>query len=200
VFAGLGKAVPRILRIAFVLSLPLQITAALGSAAEDSNAVGIVSRVIAAVGNASPSDHLKTARLVRNNFDLRAIAKTIAGRTWATANESQRNEFMDALLNAMLAGVFEARRLNIDIAKIRQTSNGDSLVATNATKPNGRVVRVDWRLHRCSSGLCIVDVLVSGASMALQLRDEAAAVLSAKGGGIDELSRRLRANPTHPFN
>ena len=36
--------------------------------------------------------------------------------------------------------------------------------------------------------------------MAIQRRDEAAAILSANNGAIDELSRRLRANPTHPFN
>jgi hypothetical protein len=35
--------------------------------------------------------------------------------------------------------------------------------------------------------------------MAIQRRDEAAAVLSANSGVIGELSRRLRANPINPF-
>jgi len=35
---------------------------------------------------------------------------------------------------------------------------------------------------------------------AIELRDEAAPILSANGGAIGELSLRLRARPAHPFN
>ena len=170
----------------------------------DSDATAVVDRVIDTVQKASPSDRAKVTGTIRSSFDIEAIAKTIVGKYWLTASDGQRAEFMDALLSATVVVILdrlqERRGLDIDLGKVRHSQNGDFLVPTKVTKQDGRIVNVVWRLRRCSAGVCIVDLIVDGASMALQRRDEAAGILSANGGAIGELSLRLRAQPTHPFN
>lgn len=193
-----------LLGIVLALSLILQAGPSLGFKGGDSGATAVVSRIIDAVKKVPPSDRAKAARVGRTSFDVMVIAKTILGRYWSTASAREKAEFIDALSSAMLINVFDLLekrgRLDIAIGKTRSTLNGDSIVETKVTEPNGRIVKVDWRLRPCAYDLCVVDLIVNGASMAIQRRDEAAAVLSANGGAIDELSRRLRANPTHPFN
>ena len=164
----------------------------------------MVSGVIAAVQSASPADPGEAAETVRNSFDIETIAKTIVGDSWSHATGKQKTEFKDALLSATVANIFERlkerRDLHVDIGKVRGISNGDTLVSTRLIKLDGRVVRLDWRLRPCATGLCVVDLYVDGASMAIELRDEAAPILTANGGAIGELSLRLRARPAHPFN
>lgn len=194
----------RRLGIFLALSVILQTAPVLGFEGADPGAGAVVSRIIVAARKVPLSDHAEAARLGRTSFDVTAIAKTILGRYWATASARAKAEFIDALSSAMLVNVFDLFEkhggLDIDVGKTRGISNDDSLVETMVTEPSGRMVKVDWRLRPCAYGLCVVDLIVNGASMAIQRRDEAGAVLSANGGAIDELSRRLRANPTHPFN
>jgi ABC-type transporter MlaC component len=182
------------------LSLILPASAAVGAVTADTSAAAAVSRV---VNTLETSSHGRAAGVIRSSFDINAIAQTIAGKYWSTATPRQRAEFAQALLSATIANIFvqlgDRRSLDIDVGRVRRIAKGDALVSTKVTKRDGRVYRVDWRLRPCAAGLCIVDILVDGGSMAIQLRDRAAPFLSANGGGISELSHRLRANPTHPF-
>jgi ABC-type transporter MlaC component len=141
--------------------------------------------------------------VIRNSFDFEAIAKTIAGKYWSGASSRQKVEFVNALMHATIATMFDwlkqRRNLDVDVGEVRH-AKGDTLVSTKVTKRDGRVVRVDWRLRPCATGFCVVDLIVDGGSMAIQLRDQAAAILSANGGGLSALTKRLRSRPTHPFS
>jgi ABC-type transporter MlaC component len=171
---------------------------------DDLSAVATVSNVIEVVQNATPEDRAAAAGSLGSSFDIQAIAKIITGSAWTTASARQKSEFLDALLNATMTIIFERmserRNAGIDFGKVRHLPNGDTLVDTKVARPNGRVVDLGWRLRPCAANLCIVDLIVDGGSMALQLRDEAAPILNANGGAIGELSLRLRYTPTHPFN
>lgn len=185
-------------------SLILQTTPVFGIEGGDRGASAVVSRIIDAVNEAPFSDRAKVDGVVRTSFDVTAIAKTILGRYWSTASAREKARFIDTLSGAMRISVFDLLKkhdgLNIAVGKTRNTLNGDSIVETNLTETSGDMLKVDWRLRPCAHDLCIVDLIVNGASVAIQLRDEAAPILSANNGAIDELSRRLLANPTHPFN
>ena len=198
------RAVWRLLGIFLALSVVLQTAPVLGFEGGDPGASAVVSRIIDSIRKAPPSDRAEAARLGRTSFDVAAIAQTILGRYWPTASAGEKAEFIDALSSAMLANVFDLLekhgRVGIAVGKARSISNGDSIVLTVVTEPSGRMVNIDWRLRPCAQGFCVVDLIVNGASAAIHRRDEAAAILSANHGAIDELSRRLRANPTNPFN
>ena len=186
------------------LSLLLQTAPVFGIEGGDLGASAVVSRMIDAVNEAPFSDHAEADRVGRKSFDVTAIAKTILGSYWSTASAREQARFIDTLSGAVRISVFDLLKrhgkLDIAVGKTRNTLNGDSIVETDLTESSGDMVKVDWRLRPCAYGLCIVDLIVNGASVAIQLRDEAAPILSANNGAIDELSRRLLANPTHPFN
>jgi phospholipid transport system substrate-binding protein len=199
-----SRAIGPFLGIFLSLSVVLQTAPVLGLEGGDPGAAAVVARLIDAAKKVPLPDHAEAVRLARTSFDVAAIAKTILGRYWPTASPRAKAEFIDALSDAMLIDVVNLLEkhggLDIDVGKTRAVSNGDSLVETMVTATSGRTTKVDWRLRPCTYGLCVVDLIVNGASMAIQRRDEAAAVLSANDGVIDELSRRLRVNPTNPFN
>jgi len=166
-----------------------------------SNAVKVVSQIVVALQTGSRG---RAASVIRNSFGIDTIARTIAGKSWAAASAKQKREFMDALLHATIASMSnrlkERRNIDVDVGGARSTAKGDTLVSTRVTRRAGRVVRIDWRLRRCATGLCVVDLIVDGGSMAIQLRDQARGILSANGGGIAVLTQRLRSRPTHPFS
>jgi phospholipid transport system substrate-binding protein len=194
----------RLMGIFLVFFVIIRTAPVLAVEAGDPGAAAVVSRIIDAAKQGSLHDDAEAAPLARTSFDVAAIAKTILGIYWPTASARAKAEFIDALSSAMLANVFNLLEkhdgLDIAVGKTRGISNGDSLVETTMTETSGRVVNVDWRLRPCTYSLCVVDLIVNGASMAIQRRDEATAILTANNGVIDELSRRLRANPTNPFN
>ena len=185
-----------------ILSLALQAGPALSArSGGGSSAVATVSQIVVALETGSRG---RAASVIRNSLSIDAIAKTIAGRSWSGASGKQKREFMDALLHATIATMSsrlkERRNIHVDVGGVRSTAKGDTLVSTRVTKRAGRVVRIDWRLRRCATGLCVVDLIVDGGSMAIQLRDQATPILSANGGGIAVLTQRLRSRPTHPFS
>lgn len=206
--ATLAPTRPRIFSwlLGILLALVLTVSArpVLCLETSDPGARAALSRILETLKTVPLSDRAEIARLGRTSFDAAAIAKTILGKYWPTASARARAEFVDALSSAMLINVIDLvekhGRFDLDLGKVRKTMNGDAIVEGSVTKPDGRIVEVDWRLRPCAYGRCVVDVIVNGVSMAIQRRDEAAAILSANNGAIDELSRRLRANPTHPFN
>ena len=202
--AGPSQAFWPLLGTILALSLILQTAPVFAIEGDDLCPSAVVSRIIDAVNEAQFSDRAEADRVGRTSFDVKAIAKTILGRYWSTASAREKARFIDTLSGAVRIGVFELLKkyggLDIAVGKTRTTLNGDSIVETNVTETSGDVVKVDWRLRPCAYGLCIVDLIVNGASVAIQLRDEAAPILSANNGAVDELSRRLLANPTHPFN
>ena len=186
------------------LSLILQTAPVFGIEEGDLGASAVVSRMIDAVNEAPFSDRAKADQVGRTSFDIAAIAKTILGGYWSTASAREKARFIDTLSGAVQISVFNLLkkygRLDIAVGKTRNTLNGDSIVETDLTESSGELVKVDWRLRPCDYGLCIVDLIVNGVSVAIELRDEAAPILSANNGAIDVLSQRLLANPTHPFN
>ena len=191
-------------RVAAVLTLwsVLQVGPALSArSGGGSNAVAVVSQIVVALQTGSRG---RAATVIRNSLSIDAIAKTIAGRSWSGASGKQKREFMDALLHATIATMSsrlkERRNTHVDVGGVRSTAKGDTLVSTKVTRSSGRIVRIDWRLRRCATGLCVVDLIVDGGSMAIQLRDQATPILSANGGGIAVLTQRLRSRPTHPFS
>ncbi len=186
------------------LSLILQTAPVFAVEGRDLGASAVVSRIIDAANNTPLFEPAQTDRVVRTSFDVPAIAKTILGKYWSTASAREKAKFIDTLTGALRISVFDLLkkhgRIDIAVGKTRNTLNGDFIVETDATKASGDIVNIDWRLRPCAADLCVVDLIVNGASTAIQLRDEAAGILSANNGAIDELSQRLLANPTHPFN
>jgi phospholipid transport system substrate-binding protein len=165
---------------------------------QQADARAVVERVYdAAVAIAQSADPASSqSRTLRNAFDGSAIARVVLGDHWSTTGSADRNDFVDALLDAIVQGL--AKRLgrqsarDFAITATRTLANGDILVRSLANRTATDPVTVDWRIHRCNTALCIVDVLVSGASIALQRRDDVAARLTVPGSSIAKITADLR--------
>ena len=133
---------------------------------------------------------------LRHSFDGVSIARAVLADYWASARASERQEFVDALLDAIVYAL--VRRLgkhrseDFSVVSTRVISNGDILVRTRLDSPVEDPITVDWRIRRCRTGLCIVDLIVGGASVSLERRDDVAARLAASGGSLGKLIADLR--------
>jgi phospholipid transport system substrate-binding protein len=136
---------------------------------------------------------------VRDAFDGPFIAEIALGKYWAGAPAGDRAQFVDALLDAIVKTL--VRRLgkhrdqDFAILSTKTITGGDVVVRSRLSPPAQDPLTIDWRVHRCKSGLCIADVIVGGASMTLQRRDDLAARLKANGGSLPKLIADLRKNP-----
>ncbi len=140
--------------------------------------------------------------MLRENFDMHAIARFILGRYWRSASSAEREEFrrtlVDIAVHRFLPLFEEARRQGtvIDIARtLPAQGEEDVMIVRSAVRLSGtsEPVGVSWRIRREGDGWQIVDVSSEGVSMAIALRSEYAAVLERNGGNVRILVKRLRA-------
>lgn len=141
-------------------------------------------------------DAAKETQAIRSAFDGPAIGQLVLGKSWATASTADRAAFVDALLDAIVQGLADrlvgSENQPFEILGTQALPNGDIIVKTQFDRPIRDPVPVDWRVHRCQASQCIADVVVSGASVSLQRRDDIAAQLAANGGSIPALIATLR--------
>jgi ABC-type transporter MlaC component len=136
---------------------------------------------------------------LRGSFDSPTIARKVLGEYWGRASAGDRRmsiEYVqDTIVDAVVRHLGNRYSESSVFVGTRRLSNGDILVATRLTRPSGRVANLDWRVHRCASGPCIVDLLVDGASLSIQRRDEFAALMRSGGGSVGEVIARMRTAP-----
>jgi ABC-type transporter MlaC component len=161
---------------------------------DETAAIAVVERIHQAASTQS-------LNALRSTIDAPAIARTVLGTYWQSASASERRDFTDALTDAIVDAL--VRRFtgqaatDFTVLGSRRLSNGDILVSTRMTRPDSRMINLDWRTHRCRVGFCIADVLTDGASVSIQRRDEYMARMKANGGSIAELISSLRgASPS----
>jgi ABC-type transporter MlaC component len=138
-------------------------------------------------------------KAVRDAFDGPFIAEAALGTYWAGAPTADRAQFVDALLDAIVKTLVKRlgrhRDQDFAILSTKTITGGDVIVRSRLSPPGGDALTIDWRVHRCKAALCIADLIVGGASMTIQRRDDLAARLKANGGSLPKLIADLRKNP-----
>jgi phospholipid transport system substrate-binding protein len=136
---------------------------------------------------------------MRDAFDGPFIAEAALGKYWTSASVADRAQFVDALLDAIVKTLVKRlgkhRDQDFAILSTKTITGGDVVVRSRLSPPAQDPLTIDWRVHRCKAGLCIADVIVGGASMTVQRRDDLAARLKANGGSLPKLIVDLRKNP-----
>jgi phospholipid transport system substrate-binding protein len=69
---------------------------------------------------------------------------------------------------------------------------GDVLVKTTLTGPNAKPSELSWRVLGSGSSWKVVDVQISGGSLAFLLRSDFVSTMDDQGGGVDALIARLQ--------
>ena len=181
-----------------ICCLSLVLAAGAVAVAADRGVAAFVDRINATVAKAEPGDRkaigAACATLVKQSFDIDAMAPTIAGEAWARMDAAQRARFSRGLARRAAEDCAshgnEIAGNAVDIVGVRAGEGGDRLVAVRQSKGRGRTII--WQVHEGAGGaLKAVDMTVDGRSIAASARSDAKAVLKRTGGNVIALLRSV---------
>lgn len=129
-------------------------------------------------------------------FDLPEIGKFVLGTYWRVATPAQQQEFL-ALFEEVQVLTWSRRFKDYSGEKLEivaVTPEDGNKVTVESRIISGRQdpIPVSWMLRRANSGYRVLDIKVTGASMAFTRRSEYASVIRASGGSIDGLLAAMR--------
>jgi phospholipid transport system substrate-binding protein len=175
-------------------------------AAEDASARGIVEQavqdtVIVLRDASLPRTQRgqKVGQILEQNFDFETFSRLAVGQaSWKEATDNQRTEFVREFSKHVLAvcrgGTNQYGGQDLSVAQDRQEAKGDWTVQTRVIgKKNGaarEVAKIDFRLRQREQQWKVIDVTISGISMAATFRAQFAAII--KEGGIERAIQILK--------
>ena len=154
---------------------------------------GIANRVLTLL-KAGVADNEREAALssiLRENFDLPGIGRTVLGRHWNAATPEQRQRFLAAFEKAEVKAYSnrfkEYAGQTLVVGKVTQNSPRE-LVDAQIVQPNVQAIKLVWEVVNRK----IVDVTSEVVSMAITRRSDFNAYIQRNGldGLIAELERR----------
>jgi phospholipid transport system substrate-binding protein len=154
---------------------------------------GIANRVLALLKAGVPDAEREAAlsKILRENFDLASIGRTVLGRHWNTATPQQQQRFLAAFERAEVKAYSnrfkEYAGQSLVVGKVTSNSPRE-LVDAQIIQPNGQQIKLVWEVVNGK----IVDVTIEGVSMAITRRSDFNAYIQRNGldGLIGELERR----------
>jgi len=193
-------------RIVLALIAVLAAVPGAPSAAADTVAHGVASQHIKKLGDeaiaslrtpglALEAREARLRKLLVEGFDMAFIGRFVLGRHWRTASPDQQSEYMQAFSEYILK-VYSSRLggyagETLAVVSERPAGDKDVIVNTRIDRPSGPPIEAAWRVRVADNDPRIIDIAVSGVSMAVTQRDEFASVL--QRNSLNGLIERLRA-------
>jgi len=183
--------------VAALLSLPrLALAAAPADAQKFIDDLG--ESTVKSLTDSSLSDAERDSRfrsLLESQFDLPGISKFVLARHWRGASDAERADFQ-RLFETLLVQAYAQKFAEYAGERFKVSSslaNDDGSITVNSliNRPNGDVVRLDWRVAD-SGGLKISDLVVDGISLRTTYRSDVASVIQNNGGNVAGLLGALR--------
>lgn len=171
-----------------------------GPAAAEPAVDDFVARLEATIGSVTPGDaagaRAACARLVRQVFDLEAMAPVTSAGTWAKMSAVQKEAYRDGLAGRAARDCASRRNefagQPLRLAGVRDGKGGDRYIAVRAVREEGSGRTLIWQVRGDAAGrLRAVDLTVNGRSLALAAQRDAKAVLQNGGGDLQALIRSL---------
>lgn len=191
--------------IAFLFSVLLfsatNANAAIDAGKAESFIKNVTAQGIEELINSNVSESEKKARftkLFNEDLDLDFIGKFVLGRYWRTANEKQRNEFIDVYRKLNIQtwserfGEFKGKHFEF-IGTEKSKSADQIFVNTQVPMSEGAPASVKWRIKETSGKLRIVDIIIENVSLAQTARSEYTSYIQKSPNGIDGLIKDLKA-------
>ena len=137
-------------------------------------------------------------RLMARAIDIPPIARFVLGRYWRAASERQREAYVAAYSDYILAaytakiggGATAVERF--DVVKIQAHGTKDFLVYCIVARAGGKPTRAIWRLRQRDGRYRIIDLMVEGISMVQTQRQEFVSMMRAYDGDVDKLIVMLK--------
>ena len=136
--------------------------------------------------------------LLDGPIDLDLVGRLILGRHWRTADDGQRQQYLELFRQYALANLASKLHLyqgqSFEVTGAKVVSDKDALVTSRILSDGEPPLQVDWRLReRKDGGLVTIDLIVEGVSLIVTLRSEFGAVIERQGfdGLLAELRQRI---------
>ena len=130
-----------------------------------------------------------------DGFDIKTLSRTVLGRHWRRADDSQRAAYMQAferyVVKTYVRRLSQLDELAVEIKGSRAIDEKDTMVTTVFAGPDGQSLKIDWRVRERDGGFKIIDVVVENVSMAVTQRSEFASLIRSNGGKLDVLIAAL---------
>ena len=135
------------------------------------------------IGYQGRTDRL--APVIRSNFDMPFISRTVLGKYWGTFNNAQRSRFIEAFTRLSIATYaanfdsYSGERFKLVSEK--EVSGGRILIQSQIIKSDGGQVQLDYLLHRADAQWRIINIIAEGVSDLALKRADYSAFLKSKG-------------------
>ena len=118
-------------------------------------------------------------RLVAENFDLMAIARSVLGNRMNSVTPSQHEHLAHALGSRLVREIMGQAQppSSLIVSNIRTIGAGEWILSVETPKDARPALVHGWRIRSSEGQMRIVDVLRNGTSAAITQRDELAAAL-----------------------
>ncbi len=138
------------------------------------------------------------ADIVADRIDFHTLARLSLGQSWKELSDNQRTEFVTEFRKHVQAvcraGTDQYGGQDLIVHADRPEAGGDHTVLTRVVgTKNGLprdVAKIDFRMRQKDDRWKVIDVTISGVSMAVSFRAQFSAIM--KDGGIDKLLKLLR--------
>ncbi|MCH7694493.1 MAG: ABC transporter substrate-binding protein [Proteobacteria bacterium] len=137
-------------------------------------------------------------RLMAQAIDIPPIARFVLGRYWRAASERQREAYVEAYSDYILAaytakiGGGATALERFDVVKTQAHGSKDFLVYCIVARAGGKPTRAIWRLRQRDGRYRIIDLMVEGISMVQTQRQEFVSMMRAYDGDVDKLIATLK--------
>lgn len=161
---------------------------------------GLADKAISALTQPGATHEVRSQKfrvLLKDNFDVRTIARWVLGRYWKKASKDEQTEYMN-LFEDLLVVTYVDRFAkysgeHLKVRKSTPSGTRDMVVFSQIARNDGQTpLNVDWRVRSGSKGLKVIDVMVEGVSMGQTQRSEFASVIRQNGGKVEGLLVELR--------
>jgi phospholipid transport system substrate-binding protein len=140
--------------------------------------------------------HALIDEILLPRFDRQYSAQLVLGKHWRSADDSQRDRFIDAFYRSLLRrysdGVLEYDQNKVEVLPFRgEESEPRVVVRTMVSLEDGTTVPVNYGLVRRDAGWLMFDVTIEGISYVRNFRTELNAEIQATS--LDAVIERLEA-------
>jgi phospholipid transport system substrate-binding protein len=134
-------------------------------------------------------------QLFQADFDVPSIGRFAIGRYWQAFTPEQQQEFLRLFADytvqayADKLGAYGGSQFRVLGAA---PAGQEVVVSSEAVRPNGPPVRIDWHVAPAGGGYKVTDVYVDNVSMRITQREEFAKIIQNNGGQPSALLAVLR--------
>jgi phospholipid transport system substrate-binding protein len=145
----------------------------------------------------SPAERESRFRaLLTAHFDMPGISKFVLGRYWKIAKPEEQTEFQklleDLLVQSYAKTFAQYAGEKFKVSSARGNDDGSTTVNSTVDRPNGDIIRLDWRVEDQSGTTRIIDLLVEGVSLRTTHRSDVASAVQSNGGTVKGMLDALR--------